>query len=327
MNHISIVIPTFNSAKTLLDCLGGIRKLSNEYSVNAEVIIIDAGSTDETIAISQEYTQKIIVSKGVSRGKARNIGAENASADTLVFLDSDCIITPEWVKHLLSLQVDTCSTIIAGPAVLVEANTTIGSAVKEKLSSRLFTLSSYTFSLDADQKEVKDVPSSNILVSKKFFNQIGGFPDLNFNEDGVFCTRVLASNGKIIYFPSFKVLHKKTFDKVSKFAHYFFQYGRSYAKNLKHYPELINRYGILAVICAFSLMIGTVLVSFLDTQVLTYFAIALLIYFILTLSYSMLKFKNLNSGIIPLLFLILVLSYLGGFYYGFLESIHKHDVQ
>jgi glycosyltransferase involved in cell wall biosynthesis len=327
MDKISAVIPTYNSAKTLKDCLEAIHTLSMKKSVEIEIVIVDAGSSDDTLRIGKAYTSKIIVSPGISRGAARNLGTKNATNKVIAFLDSDCIITNDWIDHLDKIHEALGSTVFAGPAVLVNAKTSVGAAARDLLSNQFFTLSSFTFSIEADQREVDDVPSSNILVSKAFFEQIGGFPDLNFNEDGVFCKRVVAHRGKIVYFPAFKVIHKKTFDKVSRFAGYFLQYGRSYARNLGHYPELINRYGILAIFCAIFLMVSIILVSFLDTQMLIYFVVAVPIFFVFTLFYSVLKYKKVHSVIIPMLFLILVFSYLGGSYYGFLENLYKRSAQ
>jgi len=323
MNKISIVIPTLNSAKTLKECLYAIRKLSHQYSIDPDVIIVDAGSTDETLAISKEYSKKVIVYSGVSRGKARNIGVENSSNDAIVFLDSDCIVTAEWVEHLLSLPLDIGSTVVAGPAVLVEANTTIGSAVRDMLSNSFFTMSSYTFSIDVCQKEVDDVPSSNMLVSKKFFNQINGFPDLNFNEDGVFCTRVITGNGKIAYSTAFRVLHKKTFNKVSKFANYFFQYGESYAKNLKQYPKLLNRYASFAAISAIVTVFSLAVLFLVDLALLLFFATLVSSFMVLLLCYSLIQFRKMRAGLIPFLFVTLSVSYLVGFYCGTIRSLRK----
>jgi glycosyltransferase involved in cell wall biosynthesis len=302
--------------------LDGIRKLSHEYSIDPDVIIVDAGSTDETLAISKEYSTKVIVSSGVSRGKARNIGAEKAINDAIAFLDSDCIITVDWIEHLLTLPTEMGSTVVAGPASLVESNTTFGSIVRDMLSSRFFTLS-YTFSLDSDQKEVDDVPSSNMLISKKFFNQIDGFPDLNFNEDGVFCKRVLAGNGKITYFPRFKVIHKKTFNKITKFAHYFFQYGESYAKNLKLYPNLLNRYGLFAACLPILLVFTFVALILFDLASLPFLATFMVSGYLILLCYSLIIFRKIHAGLIPLLFVTLSISYLTGFYYGTIKSIRK----
>ncbi len=327
-DKISAVIPTFNSAKTLGECLSALHKLSSENSIEVEAIIVDAGSTDETLAISKKYSATILVSPGVTRGEARNLGAKKAANNTIAFLDSDCVITAKWIEHLLKTPKDLGSTVVSGPAALVEAHTSVGSAVRDLLSNQFFTLASYTFSLDTDQKEVEDVPSSNLLVSKTFFNQIGGFPDLNFNEDGVFCKRVLDNNGKIVYYPSFKVIHKKTFNSVYRFASYFFQYGKSYGKNLKQYPGLINRYGLFALFFAFILVLGLFTFLFLaDFALVPYLAIPVLVYMSLMLSYSLLKFRKIHAGIIPLLFVTLVISYLGGFYYGFIKSLRNHKIR
>jgi len=78
MNQISIIIPTFNSEDTIRACLEAIHKLSLDYKIECDIIIVDASSKDETNKIAKEIANKIIVSTGISREKARNIGANNA---------------------------------------------------------------------------------------------------------------------------------------------------------------------------------------------------------------------------------------------------------
>jgi glycosyltransferase involved in cell wall biosynthesis len=319
---ISVVIPTLNSSKTLEECLSALQRLSLENSIQTEIIIIDAGSTDDTILIAEKYSDKIIVSSGITRGAARNLGAASAKNNVYVFLDSDCVITEDWIEHLRKTPLDIFSTVIAGPVVLAESNTLVGSAARDLLSSQFFTLSSYTFSVNSNQKEVEDIPSSNILISKNFFNHVGGFPDLNFNEDGVFCKRILAAGGKIVYFPDFKVNHKKAFTNFKKFCSYFFQYGRSYGKNLKQYPGLMNRYGMVSIFFAFCVVsVLTYLFLFdIDITVLPFFLFTVFLLLVLILSYSFIRFKKRHAGLIPLLFITLTLSYIGGFYYGFFDK-------
>ena len=93
---VSIIIPVYNTAKYLHKCLSSI---INQSYKDFEVICVDDGSTDNSLAVLQDY-QKIddriiIVSRengGVS--KARNIGIEHASGEYITFIDSD-----DWVHH------------------------------------------------------------------------------------------------------------------------------------------------------------------------------------------------------------------------------------
>ena len=54
---ISIITPTYNSAKTLISCLDSIKY--QDYKGDIEIIIADGGSTDSTLEIAQKYTDKI----------------------------------------------------------------------------------------------------------------------------------------------------------------------------------------------------------------------------------------------------------------------------
>lgn len=88
---ISFVIPTKNEEKVLDNTLSGLIK----YSGDAEIIISDGNSTDQTLAIAQKYTDKITVYTGAVRqkiGGGRNAGALLAKGNYLVFLDADVTI-------------------------------------------------------------------------------------------------------------------------------------------------------------------------------------------------------------------------------------------
>ena len=54
---VSVIIPTFNSSKTLSQCLESIK--GQNYAGEIEIIIADGGSTDGTIQVAKRYTDKI----------------------------------------------------------------------------------------------------------------------------------------------------------------------------------------------------------------------------------------------------------------------------
>ncbi len=94
---LSFIIPMYNSSKTIIRTLDSI--YFNKECFNYEIIVIDDGSTDESVNLVSEYKQNkeknnlIIIKKdngGVST--ARNIGIENASGEYIWFVDSDDII-------------------------------------------------------------------------------------------------------------------------------------------------------------------------------------------------------------------------------------------
>jgi glycosyltransferase involved in cell wall biosynthesis len=320
MDKISIVIPTLNSGKTLNECLETLRKLASEASIDTELMIVDSGSTDNTLQIAKVHAAEIVVSPGVSRGTARNIGAKKVKNDVMIFLDSDCIVTPEWFSSLRSMTFDFNTTIVSGPAILFDPQNFVGTAARDLLSDPLFTLSSYTFSFGNEIKEVRDVPSSNIAVSRTLFEKIGGFPDWNFNEDSLFCQSVVKNGGRIIYLPQFKTMHKRTFESVTQFGHYFYQYGYNYSKDLCYHRNLMNRYA--GAVAFFTLLvIGSAAFIFIGVFNLWYFFAVAISYFVITSAYSFLRTRRRTALAIPFLFLVLVFSYVSGFFYGGLIGI------
>lgn len=89
---ISIIIPTLNEEKILEKTL---KQFRDHFSLPHEIIISDGKSTDRTIKIAGQYTDKIFVYDGTARqtiGQGRNAGAALAQGDFLVFLDADCSI-------------------------------------------------------------------------------------------------------------------------------------------------------------------------------------------------------------------------------------------
>ena len=95
---ISIIIPMYNSEKYIEKCIESI--LNNLYK-NFEIIVVDDGSTDDSIKIVKKYTNiKLLYSNHAGPGSARNVGIENASGDFIFFLDSDDTINPNTLKIL-----------------------------------------------------------------------------------------------------------------------------------------------------------------------------------------------------------------------------------
>lgn len=99
---ISVIIPVYNVEKYLRECLESV---INQSYKNLEIIIINDGSTDNSLSICNEYKEKdnrIRVISQENRGLAttRNVGIENSRADYIMFVDSDDYIHLDIVKIL-----------------------------------------------------------------------------------------------------------------------------------------------------------------------------------------------------------------------------------
>ncbi len=96
---VSIVIPTYNSEKTLPLCLASIKRQT--YG-NIEVIVVDNFSTDRTVEIARSYGAKVIQVRS-ERAKAKNIGLKHARGKYVLFIDSDMELTPRVVEECVKL--------------------------------------------------------------------------------------------------------------------------------------------------------------------------------------------------------------------------------
>ncbi len=110
-NKVAVIIPTFNSARTLGACLDSIKKQSHK---NIEIIVVDNNSTDTTIAIARKYTSKIYI-QGPERSAQRNYGASKTNADFLLFVDSDMMLSRTVVADSLAKMSETDSQIVVIP--------------------------------------------------------------------------------------------------------------------------------------------------------------------------------------------------------------------
>lgn len=97
-SNVSVVIPARDEARALPTCLASVRNVLPE----AELIVVDDGSSDETVAIADSFGARVIshpYSKG--NGAAVKTGARAASGDILVFMDADGQHRPEDIPRLL----------------------------------------------------------------------------------------------------------------------------------------------------------------------------------------------------------------------------------
>jgi glycosyltransferase involved in cell wall biosynthesis len=99
VNHpfVSIVIPVFNEERYIASCLNSLTKL-NYPSEKLEIILVDNGSTDRTMEIASTYDIKLYEYPGVKVGAVRNYGASQAKGEIIVFLDSDCVVSTDWIS-------------------------------------------------------------------------------------------------------------------------------------------------------------------------------------------------------------------------------------
>jgi len=96
---VSIIIPTYESSRTLEACLKSI--LGQTYHL-IEVIVVDGYSRDGTGEIAMKYGARVILASG-TQAEARNLGLAESKGEYILFLDSDQRLTPRVVEECVGI--------------------------------------------------------------------------------------------------------------------------------------------------------------------------------------------------------------------------------
>ncbi|TVZ59150.1 glycosyltransferase involved in cell wall biosynthesis [Flavobacteriaceae bacterium MAR_2010_105] len=103
---VTIIIPVYNRAKTIGPTLESV--LSQSFR-NWECLVVDDGSTDDSLTIINEFTEKdkrisLVLRDRLPKGAptCRNIGLQKAKGDFVIFLDSDDFLLPFCLEHRLA---------------------------------------------------------------------------------------------------------------------------------------------------------------------------------------------------------------------------------
>ncbi len=108
---LSMVIPVYNAEKMLKACMNSIVKQKTKY--HFEVIVINDGSTDNSLQILKEYSNiKVIDKQNEGVAVARNVGLDNAKGKYIAFIDSDDIIDENYVEKLLDRAYEKDADIV-----------------------------------------------------------------------------------------------------------------------------------------------------------------------------------------------------------------------
>ncbi|MCM1010130.1 MAG: glycosyltransferase [Fusobacterium sp.] len=113
MTKVSIVIPVYNVERYLRECLDSV---INQTLKDIEIICVDDGSTDSSLAILNEYAARdnritVLKQKNKGAGVARNLGLAHSCGDYLYFMDSDDYLELNALEKIYKRIVDTNAEI------------------------------------------------------------------------------------------------------------------------------------------------------------------------------------------------------------------------
>lgn len=188
--NISIIIPVYNSLKTILITLESLNQQNlndTEYG-HMEVIIVDDGSTDgvESILRDKSYKYKLVYAKQNNKGaaSARNLGAETSDSEILIFIDSDVILQDNFIKeHAIRNQILDNACFVGFREHISPDTNNLFEFVKNKNTPVITTDVRFTRFFTKDWKRQHRTCSSNESREIKIIEETCYFK--NFGEDQV----------------------------------------------------------------------------------------------------------------------------------------------
>lgn len=252
MDKTSVVIVTFNSAKTIKVCLDSVIKFSSD----CEIIIVDNNSTDDTCKIIQAFGSSVkLIEAGGNLGfaKANNLGVKSATGKYLIFLNPDTRILEKDSLDLLKESLEKNPEYgIIGPKLiypdgLEQPRTrnlpTIKRAFQEYILGKKGDYDFYSPNYKT-LCEVEAISGACIIIRKELFQKIGGFNKKYFMyfEDLELCKQVRYSGLKVGFSPEVTIEHAEgksgTNQKTSQMLH----------DSAKQYHGLISYFLIQTII-------------------------------------------------------------------------------
>ncbi|MCG7654955.1 glycosyltransferase family 2 protein [Alteromonas sp. Cnat2-8] len=204
---VSVIIPVYNDEKRIIDCVTSVYE-QNQLNFSLEVIVVDNGSTDNTLEVIErelktKYEDLVVETCEVPGSyAARNKGLSVCNGDFTAFTDSDCIVSNNWVEaNLTQIKGKEVTTIIAGEVNFFKE--------KGKFTEQSAIDFESTFSMKQDEnaKNGKCI-TANFFCDKKFFDSVGEFNSkLKSGGDVEISQRAVRKGGKVVFNPQASVNH------------------------------------------------------------------------------------------------------------------------
>ncbi len=215
---VSIIVAAYDSQDTIEECLKSI--LAQNYPKGFfEVIVMDGGSKDDTVKISQQFPIKV-VSIRLNAPAAYNYAMKIASFPILGFIDADAKVEVEWLNKLIPRLAEAKVAGVSGSIETWNRDNPWARSIGYELKNRYRRIGKYT----------RRIATMNLLLKKAIIEAVGGWDEkLPSQYDTDFGFRMASKGYKIAYEPSAVCYH---FNRPTLKAYYRqqLQYGKNTLK-------------------------------------------------------------------------------------------------
>ena len=229
----SVVIPVYNGADTLPECLQALRAQTLPADWY-EIIVVDDGSTDGSAGVARGFGVRVISQPNAGPAAARNRGAAAAQGDILLFTDADCVPALDWAERMTAAFAEPD---VAGAKGVYRTH-------QQELVAR-FVQVEYEDRYDRMRplETIDFVDTYSAGYRRDVFLASGGF-DTSFPtasvEDQEFSFRLAKAGHRLIFVPDAQVFH--THDRaLGEYARRKFWIGYWKVRVMRDHPDKLMR--------------------------------------------------------------------------------------
>lgn len=264
----SIIVPVYNRRDEVADLL---RSLESQTDRGFEIILVEDGSTQPALpdgkgpdGLRLKYFQK----SNEGRSIARNYGINGADGDFFVFVDSDCILPPDYIAKLRDSLSRNPIDCFGGPDAAHESFSDTQKAINYAMTAFLTTGGIRGGKMSME----KFTPRTfNMGFSREVYDKVGGFREM-FSEDIDMSTRIRNAGFRISLYPDVYVYHKRRVN-MKKFWKQVHVFGMSRITLELLYPgsmKLVHWLPAVFTVGALALIIGSFFCKWLLIPLLLY---------------------------------------------------------
>ena len=242
----SIIVPVYNRPDEVDELL---QSLTQQTFKDMEVIIVEDCSSLPCESIVHRYAGKLqlryYTKENSGPGPTRNYGAERSQGDFLIFLDSDCVLPPDFLQAVDNeLNRKECDAW-GGPDRAHESFTAVQKAISYSMTSFITTGGIRGGKKQMDRRFYPR--SFNLGIRRSLYRQLGGFSAMRFGEDIDLSLRIYKSGASCRLFPDAWVWHKRRTD-FKKFFKQVHNSGIARINLMKRHPGSLKLVHLLPMI-------------------------------------------------------------------------------
>ena len=242
----SIIVPVYNRPDEVDELL---QSLTQQTFRDMEIIIVEDGSSQPCENVVHKYAGKLplryYTKENSGPGPTRNYGSEHSQGEFLIFLDSDCVLPPDFLQAVDDEQKRLECDAWGGPDRAHDSFTPVQKAISYSMTSFLTTGG---IRGGKKQMDKRFYPRSfNLGIRRSLYRQLGGFSSMRFGEDIDLSLRIYKSGASCRLFPNAWVWHKRRTD-FKKFFRQVHNSGIARINLMKRHPGSLKLVHLLPAI-------------------------------------------------------------------------------